>query len=221
MYKPPKFGALLSSAGRDWKYQLSEDLKVTIQKEIREHYRNFREGHFDKTCMPLYLFLSGAGTGKSRNATEFHRTAVNFLGDEDEELREKLRNAWVFHTSFENGTSLRLSESDPFTAIGTRMLHQLLPEKAFDQIDYKAPDPLAVLRQVAKGENKELKDTAVILIVDGMQQLMDSRNDGHNRNSRFYRTLTCHWRPCMSRTLPPSLLYGNISYPALQLLNRF
>jgi hypothetical protein len=168
MYKPPKFSTLLSSAGKVWKCQLSEDLEVTLRKEIRDHYRNFREGLVDKTCMPLYLFLSGAGTGKSRNATEFHRTAVNCLGDEDEELREKLRNAWVFHTSFDNGSSLRLYESDPFTAIGTRMLHQLLPEKELDQIDYKAPEPIAVLRQVAKGEKKELKDTAVILIVDGM-----------------------------------------------------
>jgi hypothetical protein len=140
MYKPPESSALLSSAGKDWKYQLSEDLEVTLRREIRDHYRKFREGLVDKTCMPLYLFLSGAGTGKSRNATEFHRTAMTCLGDEDEELREKLRNAWVFHTSFENGSSLRPSESNPFTAIGTRMLHQLLPEKAFDQIDYEAPD---------------------------------------------------------------------------------
>ena len=123
--------------------------------------------------MPVYLFLFGAGTGKSRNAAEFHKTAVDCLGDEDE-LRVKLRNAWVFHTSFENGISLKLSESDPFTAIGTRMLYQLLPEKALDQIDYKPPDPLAVLRQVAKGEKKKLEDTTVILIVDGMGSLMES-----------------------------------------------
>jgi hypothetical protein len=98
--------------------------------------------------MPLYLLLSGAGTGKSRNA-------VNCSGDEDEELREKLRNAWVFHTSFENGTSLRPSESDPLTAIGTRMLYQLLPEKAFDEIDYKEPNPFAVLKRSGRGKGTE------------------------------------------------------------------
>ena len=190
VYKPPKYTTLLSSAGKDWKYQLSEDLKSTLRTEIRDHYGNFRRGRVDKTCMPLYLFLSGAGTGKSRNATEFHRTAVNCLGDKDEELREKLCNAWVFHTSLENGTSLRPSESDSFRAIGTRMLHQLLPDKSLDQIDFKAPTPMAVLEQVAKGEKKELRDATVILIVDGMQALMDSRNDGHNKDSRFYRTLT-------------------------------
>lgn len=98
--------------------------------------------------MPLYLLLSGAGTGKSRNA-------VNCLGDKDEELREKLRNAWVFHTWFENGTSLRPSESDPLTAIGTRMLYQLLPEKAFDEIYYKEPNPFAVLKRLGRGKGTE------------------------------------------------------------------
>jgi hypothetical protein len=180
---------LLSSEGKDWEYQLSEDLEVTLRNEIRQHYEAFRNGWIDKICMPIYLFISGAGTGKSRNAAEFHRTAMNCLGDEDEELREKLRNAWVFHTSYENGTSLRLSESDPVAAIGTRMLYQLLPEKAFCKIaDYKA-HPLAVLRLVAKGEKKELKDTTVILIFDGIQTFIDSRNDEHNKTSLFYRTL--------------------------------
>jgi hypothetical protein len=45
------------------------------------------------------------------------------------------QHAWVFHTSFENGSCLKLSKPDPFTAIGTRMLYQLLPVEALDQIE--------------------------------------------------------------------------------------
>lgn len=50
-----------------------------------------------------------------------------------EELRDKLCNAWVFHTTFENGTSLRSGEKG-FQAIGTRIHYQLLPHKLSDDI---------------------------------------------------------------------------------------
>ena len=142
--------------------------------------------------MPIYFFLSGAGTGKSRHAAEFHKTSVHCLGDEDEELKGKLCNAWVFHTTFENGTSLRSAESDGFWAIGTRMLHQLLPNEKLKDIleNYEAPDPWSVLQLAAKSEQKELKDSAVILIVDGLHALMVSDNDGVDQTSEFYKTLT-------------------------------
>ena len=53
---------------------------------------------------------------------EFARTVVNYLDDgEDEELR--LRNAWVYHTIFENGTSLRQHEQEGLHAVGIRMLY--------------------------------------------------------------------------------------------------
>lgn len=73
-------------------------------------------------------------------------------------LRDKLRNAWVFHTTFENGTGLRSGEKG-FQAIGTRMLYQPLPHKLFDDIisiihSYQEPHPLAVLDLVAKYGNK-------------------------------------------------------------------
>jgi len=75
-----------------------------------------------------------------------------------------------------------------------------------------------VLRQVAKGENKGLRDTTIILIVDGMQALMVSRDDGQDKNSQFYRTLTAigdlssqglFLLPCATAT---------ISYPVLHYL---
>ena len=163
-----------------------------LRKELTRHYEGFCNRLFDKSFMPMYLFLSGAGTGKSRNAAEFHQTAISCVAGGDKQLLQRLHNAWVFHTSFENGTSLRSSESVPFRGIGTRMLYQLLPEKMFGEIEqqYDAVTPEAVLQQVAKYEKKDLEQITVILIVDGLQALMASEDDGHNRNSVFYRTLT-------------------------------
>ena len=163
-----------------WEYQRSECLDKMLKEAIRCHYQNFKDGIIDKSCMLMYLFLSGAGTGKSRSAAEFARTAVNGLDDgEDEELRERLRNAWVFHTTFENGTSLRQHEQEGFHAVGIRMLYQLLREDfGAIMIKYRAPDPEVVSKLVAKGANKVLKDVTVILVVDGLQAL---EVDGHNR----------------------------------------
>ncbi|RUS29163.1 hypothetical protein BC938DRAFT_480973 [Jimgerdemannia flammicorona] len=189
-YVAPK--PLLGSSGLTWEYQAGPALLQTLQTGIRDHYKSYRSGNIDKITMPLYLFLSGAGTGKSRNASEFHRTVVECLGDEDEELKNKFRNAWVFHVSLENGSTLRDDETSAFRAVGNRMLLQLLPEKALDQIvtSYEAPDPMEVLRLVAKHEKQELKDATIIVVVDGMQNLMTSYEDGLNAESRFYKTLS-------------------------------
>ncbi|CAG8662283.1 7861_t:CDS:2 [Funneliformis caledonium] len=71
----------------------------------------------DKVHMQTYLFLAGAGTGKSRNANEFHMSVLNSLS-EHTALRVHVANAWVFRISFENGSSVEIG----ITAIGTRML---------------------------------------------------------------------------------------------------
>src|SRR6266498_2929917 len=119
-YVPPK--PLLYTSGLVWEYQASPELLETLRMGIKQHHAHYRAGQIDKIHMPLYLFLAGAGTGKSRNASEFHQTAVECLSDEDEELKNKLRNAWVFHVSLENGSSLREEETIAFRAIGNRML---------------------------------------------------------------------------------------------------
>ena len=107
--------------------------------------------------MPVYFFLAGAGTGKSRNATEFHSTTINCLPttmDETHELRVKLKNAWVFNTTLENGTPwCEFREPDPYEAIGSRMLYQLLHDTTtWNDIikTYEAPTPEDILRLVAK-----------------------------------------------------------------------
>ena len=67
-YYPPTPGALVNTAGRRWDYQASPDLTKLLHDQVEEHFRNY------KNTIPLYLFLSGAGTGKSRNATELDKT---------------------------------------------------------------------------------------------------------------------------------------------------
>lgn len=213
-YVPPK--PLLHSSGLAWEYQASPELLQVLQKEIKAHYTHYRAGEIDKIYMSLYLFLSGAGTG---NASEFYRTAVECLGDKDEELKNKLRNAWVFHVSLENGSGLRIDEPDAFRALGNRMLLQLLPGKELDEItnEFVAPDPMEVLRLVAKHKKQDLKDATIIVVVDGMQNLIAFYEDGLNADSQFYRTLTSisdlahkgtFLLPCCTATVSRPFEYG-------------
>ncbi|GBB85398.1 hypothetical protein RclHR1_11950006 [Rhizophagus clarus] len=187
-YKKPN--PLLYSSGLEWDYQPGDKLYQELRDALMLHYENFNNKKIDKCNIPFYFFVSGPGTGKSRNATELHRTAVECL--EPSELKNWLSNAWVFNTSFENGFSLRPSETDPFLAVGSRMLCQLL-NKNLDSIiyNYEPPHPLKVLELVSKFENKKLDDVAVILVVDGMHNTMsDMKNDGVNKESLFYKTLS-------------------------------
>ncbi|RGB22757.1 hypothetical protein C1646_775582 [Rhizophagus diaphanus] len=180
---------LLRTSGANWEYQPDPTLNEILQKAIREHYDAFLKGDFDKTNIPIYLFLSGAGTGKSRNANEFQQTAISSVS-KDKVLLARIKDAYVFNVSYENGTALRPRE-DPFLAIGTRMLFQLLREEMdFDEVrlTYEPPSPMSVLSLVAKYRNRDLKNITVILIVDAMQQLMLSTDDGLNKDSDFYRT---------------------------------
>ncbi|CAG8593974.1 9675_t:CDS:2, partial [Acaulospora colombiana] len=191
-YVKPK--PLLYTSGANWEYQPDPSLKLILRRELKNHYENFILGRFDKLNLPLYLFLSGAGTGKSRNANEFHQTAITCLSaQEDEELLTRIKEAWVFHVTYENGFDLREDESRPYHAIGTRMLFQLLREKmTLNKIieTYEPPDPLDVVTLIAKHYNRNLKDITVILVVDGMQQLMQNKDDGLKLDSRFYMTMT-------------------------------
>jgi hypothetical protein len=189
-YKSPASTTLFHTSGRHWTFQRSTALETTLRDGIQKHYRHFKARDIDKTKMPLYLFLCGAGTGKSRNAYEFHETTMAVLSDDDDELREKLKTAWVFHTSMENGTNLRPDESDPMAAIGMRMLLQLKGGN-FDSLrrSFSTPVPWDVLELVSKHEKTDLRDASVILIVDGLQALMNTDEDGHDKESPFYRTL--------------------------------
>ncbi|KAF9997781.1 hypothetical protein BGZ79_008528, partial [Entomortierella chlamydospora] len=119
-------------------------------------------------------------------------TVVDCLTNEDNELRNKFQEAFVFHVAFESDTSIRPSESDPFLGIGSQMLLQLLPGMELEDVstDFEAPEPLHVLRLVATYYNRTMKDLAFIVVVDGMQQLIDTYDDEPRLSSPFCRTLT-------------------------------
>jgi hypothetical protein len=118
----------------NWVYQPHPELYDTLRDAIRSHHDYFIRGFRDKSTMPLYLFLCGDGTGRSRNAQEFHQSLVSCLAEEDKELKDKIEKAWVFHVSLENCTSPEITEPDPIKAIGIRKLSQHLPDKALHEV---------------------------------------------------------------------------------------
>ncbi|KAG0271060.1 hypothetical protein BGZ95_001193, partial [Linnemannia exigua] len=183
---------LFRTTGLNWTYQPDSKLYDNLRHSIRDHHHNFFKGLRDKSTIPLYLFLSGAGTGKSRNAQEFHQSAVSCLTEEDRELRNRIEHAWVFHVSLENGTSPLFQEVDPIEAVGNRMLLQLLPDKSLDDVVgvYESARPMQVLGLVARGTGQDLKSATVVLVVDGLQSFMSTPSDGDDRESIFYRALT-------------------------------
>ncbi|KAF9095501.1 hypothetical protein BGX27_001265 [Mortierella sp. AM989] len=189
-YRAPE--PLLRTTGLNWMYQPDPELYGSLQREIKAHHHDFFSGQRDKSTIPMYLFLCGAGTGKSRNAQEFHRSAVYCLAEEDRELRNKIEHAWVFHISLENGTSPLSKEVDPIEAIGKRMLLQLLPNKRLRDVmtAYQEVHPMEVLELVAKGVNQDLRSATIILVVDGLQSFLMDPNDGQNKDSVFYKALT-------------------------------
>ena len=89
-----------------------------LQRQIYRQYVALVNNVLEKKTTPLYLFLSRAGTGKSRNAKEFHKLALkcfdgtypfNWLdeGDHVPQIAKRLRDSFVLHVSLENGSNLR------------------------------------------------------------------------------------------------------------------
>ncbi|CAI2187978.1 19029_t:CDS:2 [Funneliformis geosporum] len=136
---------LLYCTGSEWTYQSAKTLYKELQYKLKEHYKYFLQKKIDKTYIPIYLFLSGAGMSKSRNAEEFHRTSIDCLSeDKDLKLRKIIENAFVFSVGFENGSNLRSNvKQSVYRAIGTQMLNQLLSDQNLDLIisNYEAPLP--------------------------------------------------------------------------------
>lgn len=71
-----------------------------------------------KSTIPLHLFLSGAGTGKSRHAVELHHTALICFNDVfpfiDNELAHDLHDPLVFHISYEDGSGIQIEDISPW-----------------------------------------------------------------------------------------------------------
>lgn len=74
-YNKPK--PFLSSSGLWWDYQLDQPLYDTLKENIEMYYNLHQtENCRERSKIPLYFFISGAGTGKSQNASEFHKTVI-------------------------------------------------------------------------------------------------------------------------------------------------
>lgn len=182
-YRPPNLGTLVNSPGREWDFQASDELTTILHQEVQRHFSNYIHGHIDKSTIPLYLFLSGAGTGKSRNAAEIHNTMYHcFDGtyfDKHHELEAQLRDPFIFHVSFENGTSVRLSENDPWRAIGTRMLLQILQvDDSLHKRKLTVDDVLPMPNPQTPNEIIELvcavpstSQRTIFLVVDGLHNI--------------------------------------------------
>ena len=191
IYRPPRPSTLLNSPGRAWDYQVSPELINILHTEVQRHFNFYKQGYMDKSTIPLYLFLSGAGTGKSRNSSELWQTTYRcFNGGyfpKMDGLAHQISNAFVFHISLENGTSMWPSETDPMAAIGSRMLLQLIQDdNRFASLDdvhtkFHPTTPLALINFFRKQDPSR----AFFLVVDGLKNIRDRFGE-----SVFMATLT-------------------------------
>ncbi|CAG8631663.1 229_t:CDS:1, partial [Paraglomus occultum] len=190
-YKRPK--PLLETLGSSWNFQSSEKLKGVLREALITHYENFMLGKTDKGSIPVYMILSGAGTGKSRTATELQGLAIECTDDQPE-LCNRLKEALVFNLSFENGTAFDVAlEKDTQEAIGKRMLFQLIDDiNSWQTFIKNCPNviPDQIFDKIAASYGKSTKDLTIFLTIDGMQTTMADENDGKNKASMFYSMLT-------------------------------
>jgi hypothetical protein len=198
----------------NWVFQPNPKLYKIIGPRVRHHYIRYKKNQLDKTYVPIYFYLGGAGTGKSRHASEFassvqeairldaerhaERHAELHTNDDHcnlcdlyNELLQRLEKAFIFHVSFENGTSLTLEEkSEPLNAVGVRMLHQLLGGNIQDVRGKYDAIPSDVFELVAAAKNVDLyNDFTGILVIDGIHTLIKSASDRTDKESGFYEFL--------------------------------
>ena len=159
-----------------------------LAKNVLEHLTHYKSDNIDKTYIPTYFYLEGAGTGKSRHASEFASSIQNAIPLCNKhplypELKQRFKAPYVFNISFENGTPLTVEErSDPWNAIGVRMLHQLLDEPIDHIRNRYVEDPRAVFRLVAAADNVDLHNEFFtgILVMDGIMKVLTDFHDGRN-----------------------------------------
>jgi hypothetical protein len=179
---------LLKGSGSSWDFQASEALKNELKDAIHDHFRYWKAGQLDKSKIPQYYILAGAGEGKSRTAQELQNLLIECTND-NVVLQDQLRSALVFNLSFENGTKLLQGiEKISSHAIGNRMLFQLLKKHNETWDDFSNQyivTPTDVLHRVAKHRNQELKDLNVIIILDGIQEAMNDSGDGKDKDFFF------------------------------------
>lgn len=100
--------------------------------------------------------------------------------EKNELLASHVHDPFVFHVSFENGTSLGPTEKDPWRAIGIRMLYQVLRQhetapKNITLSDvlgkWHAPTPSEAIRSLSPEDFSVLGKKAIFLVVDGLHTI--------------------------------------------------
>ncbi|CAG8506857.1 10465_t:CDS:2, partial [Acaulospora colombiana] len=107
-YRDPQ--PLVTGNGSSWDFHASEALKQELKDAIRDHFKFWKAGQRDKTRIPQYFILAGAGEGKSRTAQELPKLLIECTNDVD--IQNRLRSALVFNLVFDNGTKLFETNSD-------------------------------------------------------------------------------------------------------------
>ncbi|CAG8641889.1 5740_t:CDS:2 [Funneliformis caledonium] len=198
---------LLIGSGSIWDFQASNALRGKLKEAIHDHYKFWKAEQREKTKIPEYFILAGAGEGKSRTAQELPKLLIE-CAESDADLQNRLKDALVFNLSFENGTKLiRGEENISSNAIGNRMLFQLLKQPNETWNDFKNRydvTPEDVLRKIAKHRTQEVKDLNVIIILDGLQVAMDHPKDGKNKNTNYFFTIASP-HLAFFRFLPPKI----------------
>ncbi|CAG8663658.1 10780_t:CDS:2 [Funneliformis caledonium] len=188
--RPPL--SLLNTDGLSWDYQKSPKLEEELRVHVRNLYGVFKENKRDKSNTPIFFMVSGAGCGKSRNATEIPKILRRIFVN-DPELGSRLQEALIFNIPLENETKINLStETDANVLISKRMLYQLQDQLLWNEIrdDMQTLSITDVLKRCANQKNVALKELTVILIVDGLQTTLINENDGMDKRSLFYSFLT-------------------------------
>ncbi|KAF0693323.1 Aste57867_15700 [Aphanomyces stellatus] len=181
---------LCNGKGMRWKYQFDETLVGKLTTPLVEHYNAWESGYMDKTQDPLFMVLSGCGTGKSRMLDEMKELFKLAAVRAQHELQKRICDAYVFNVNFENGTSYNADFEESEYEVSVRMLYQLLGKNqtwfhfVADVKQYgKIPSITAVIEHLAIVEKKD--EMTIILCVDGLQHL---KTDG-TTDDKLYRLL--------------------------------
>ncbi|CAB4425382.1 unnamed protein product [Rhizophagus irregularis] len=184
---------LLHTGGCSWDYQESSELEQELRKEVRGLYNVFKENKREKTNTPIFFMTSGAGCGKSRNATELPKILRKIFKD-DPELEPRFQEALIINISLENGTRINTKEErNANDVIAKRMLYQL-QNQDLDWVDIRDDKQslsiISILKRCAKEKKVAIKELTVILIVDGLQTALIDPDDGMKKDSLFYSLMT-------------------------------
>ncbi|KAE9061779.1 hypothetical protein PF005_g30033, partial [Phytophthora fragariae] len=188
---------LCTGDGQDWAYQGASELVVELTRPLDAHYDAWKLGYEDKQNHALNVVVGGRGTGKSRMLDEMKGLLCEAAKQsQQQELVERLENAYVFRVTFGGGTCTTgtlLDSGVPEFDVSYRMLYQLAKDRnewtqfVFELKQLKLPLSMGMVMEILATLKTvdNAKDMSVILCVDGLQHLI---NDG-TKKCDFYRVL--------------------------------